>query len=69
MIYCFLETGSVHQKEERALKYATHEAGRTGLGGMNTAGDPETGGEEQRCEPNPHVLWGGWALLRFTKFI
>lgn len=62
MIYsfcCFLETGSVHQKAERALKYATLQAGKTGLGGMNTAGDPKMGREGQRCEQNPHVLWGG----------
>lgn len=62
MIYsfcCFLETGIVHQKAERALKYETLQAGKTGLGGMSTAGDPKMGREGQRCEQNPHVLWGG----------
>lgn len=69
VIYCFLETGNVHQKAERALKYATLGAGKTGLGGMNTAGDLKMGREEQRCEQIPHVLWGGQALLISTEFI
>lgn len=54
---CFLEMGSVRQKAERALKYATLEAGMTGLRGMITAGDPKNGREEQRCQQNPHVFW------------
>lgn len=51
----------MHQKAERALKYAALGAGKTGLGGMNTAGDPKMGREEQRCEQT--LMFSGVAKL------